>query len=70
MWNGGVAPRINLGIRRRCVMSFTHWLHYLRAKDPGTHWREGWAGTRAVLRAVEKGKVPASVGVEPRSSSQ
>jgi hypothetical protein len=29
-----------------------------RERTPGTHWRGGWVGPRAVLDAVVKGKIP------------
>jgi hypothetical protein len=39
---------------------------------PGTHWKGGWVGSRAVLDAVVKRKSPSPAGnrtLEPRSSS-
>jgi hypothetical protein len=41
-------------------------------RAPGTHWIEGWVGSRAVLEAVAKRKIPSPAGnrtLEPRSSS-
>jgi hypothetical protein len=43
-----------------------------RERTPGTPWIGGWAGSRAVLYAVVKKKIPAPIGnrtLEPRSSS-
>jgi hypothetical protein len=57
--SGGIAPRIlDLGTRKRRVVSFTPRPLYPRKKAPGTHWIGGWVGPGAVLDAVVKRKIP------------
>jgi hypothetical protein len=34
-------------------------------RSPGTHWIGGWVGSRAVLDAVVKRKIPSPPGIEP-----
>jgi hypothetical protein len=48
----------DLGIRWRLIVSFTPRPLYPREKAPGTHWIGGWMGSRAVLDAVMKRKIP------------
>jgi hypothetical protein len=36
-----------------------------RERVPGTHWLGGWVGSRAVLDAVVKRKIPGLAGKEP-----
>jgi hypothetical protein len=38
---------------------------YLRARAPGTHWKEDWVGPRASLDAEARRKIP-SVGVSSK----
>jgi hypothetical protein len=40
------------------VVSFTPRPLYPQGKSPGTHWIGGWVGSRAVLDAVMKRKIP------------
>jgi hypothetical protein len=56
--SGGIAPRIDLGTRRRRVVIFTPRPLYSEGKNPGTHWIGSWVGPRAVLDAVVKKKIP------------
>jgi hypothetical protein len=57
--NGGLAPRIlDLGTRRRWVVTFTPRQHYPREADPGTNCIEGWVDNRAVLDTAGKTKIP------------
>jgi hypothetical protein len=57
--SGGIAPRmLDLGTRRRWVVSFTPRPLYPRERAPRTHWIGGWVGPRAVLETVIKRKIP------------
>jgi hypothetical protein len=61
-WGSGCkAPRIlDLGTRWRWVVSCTPRPLYLQGKSPGTHWIGGWVGTRTILDAVVKRKIPST----------
>jgi hypothetical protein len=57
--SGGISPRIlDLGTRWRWVVSFTSQPLYPQGKSPGTHLLEDLVGSRAVLDAVVKKKIP------------
>jgi hypothetical protein len=57
--NGVIAPRIlDLGTRWMRVVGSTPRPLYPRERDPGTHWIGDWVGSRAVLDAVVKRKIP------------
>jgi hypothetical protein len=57
--SGGIVPRIlDLGTRRRWVVSFTPRPLYSQGKNPGIHWIRGWVDPRAGLDAVVKRKIP------------
>jgi hypothetical protein len=54
MGSRGIALLIlNLGARRRWVVSTTPWLLYAQERS-GTHCTGGWVGTRAILDVREK----------------
>jgi hypothetical protein len=60
--SGGIAPRI---LWPRYYMEAGCQLHAAAAlqaveRTTGTHWIGGWVGTRAVLDAVVKRKIPSS----------
>jgi hypothetical protein len=57
--SGDIAPRIlDLGTRRRRVVSFTPRPLYPQGKSPWYHWIGGWVGPRAFLDTVVKRKIP------------
>jgi hypothetical protein len=57
--SGGIAPRIlDLGTKRRWVVSFTPRLLYPRERTSRSHCRGGWVGPTAGLDAVVKKKIP------------
>jgi hypothetical protein len=68
--SGDIAPHIlDLGTKWRWVVSFTPPPLYPQGKGPGTHWIGGWVGSRAVLNAVVKRKIPSQYrGSNDRSS--
>lgn len=54
----GISPFIlNLSMRWRLVVSFTHQPLYLQRKNPGTHWIAGWVFPRACLDVLKKKKI-------------
>jgi hypothetical protein len=61
---------LDLGTRRRLVVSFTHWPLYPKERASGTHWIGGWVGPRAGLDTAVKRKIPSPWrDSNPRSSS-
>jgi hypothetical protein len=44
---------LDIGTRRRWVVSFTSQWLYPRERAPGTHWIGSWVGPRAGLEAAE-----------------
>jgi len=53
----GIAPLIlNLGTKRRLVVSFTLRPLYPRTKNPWAHWIGGWVGTRTCVVVLGKRK--------------
>jgi hypothetical protein len=59
---------LDLGTRWRWVVSYTPRPLYPEEILPGTHWIGGWVGPRAGLDVVEKRKILALSGFEPRRS--
>jgi len=65
MGSGGITTRI-LDLGTRCEWSASRSGRFTpRERVPGTHWIGGCVGTRAVLDAVVKGKIPS-----PRRNSK
>jgi hypothetical protein len=55
---GGIAPRVDLGTRRRWVVSFRSDRFNPRERVHGTHWIWCWVGPRVSLDAVNRRKIP------------
>jgi hypothetical protein len=57
--SGGITPRIlDHGTRWRWVVSLRPGRFTPRERAPVTHWIGGWVGSRAVLNAVVRRKIP------------